>query len=136
MKILKTSSKPRLVFLSSIFLSVCMLTGCAGTVKENSQIRETADEVKGKSGVEDFESPSANLPEAQRINLMKSYTADRDFDVLATPNDGGKFVINVENGTRFYAVIRRDQDNWTYIRFDNGNEGYTWSYPFNENESR
>jgi len=136
MKILKTASKPRLVFLSSIFLSVCMLTGCAGTVKENSQIRETADEVKGKSGVEDFESPSANLPEAQRINLMKSYTADRDFDVLATPNDGGKFVINVENGTRFYAVIRRDQDNWTYIRFDNGNEGYTWSYPFNENESQ
>lgn len=136
MKILKTVSKSRLVFLSSIFLSICMLAGCAGPVKENSQIREAVDEVKGKSGAEDFDSPSATLPDSQRITSMKSYTADRDFDVLATPNDSGKFVMNVENGTRFYAAIRRDQDNWTYIRFDSGIEGYTWSYPFNEDEPR
>lgn len=108
----------------SILLVFCLgvgsfsLSGCSSVSSKMS----TAD-------IEKSETPSAST----EAIAFKSYTAERDFDVLATPTDNGKFVLRIANGERFKAKTKRTNDNWTWLRFASGKEGYTYSYPMIEN---
>ena len=107
-----------------ILLALCMgfsglsLSGCSSISSKMS----TADNEEGQAVAS---SPGAIA--------FKSYTAERDFDVLATPTDNGKFVLKIANGERFKAKTMRTNDNWTWLRFESGKEGYTYSYPMIEN---
>ena len=145
MNIFDMNKRLELLLLVPVLITGLALTGCATVTKEgssavleeNSRVPESTSVNQDRGG--DIESASSNEDVVKSESLsstqVQQLTADRDFDVLATPNDGGKFVLRIKNGTRFAAAIRRTKDNWTYLKFDDGTEGYTWSYPFIKNEN-
>jgi uncharacterized protein YceK len=145
MKFYKAENRSGLLSFVPVFLSVLVLTGCSTVTKEgsrtvsegNSRAPETTAVNQDGGGRIESESPREVMPNPKSVKVMQMQllTADRDFDVLATPNDGGKFVLKIKNGTPFTAAIRRTEDNWTYLKFDDGREGYTWSYPFIKSEN-